>query len=271
MEEDDSTPTTTTAADGPQVVRVAADELRSFVERCMRAAGCPPEHAQTVADVLVAADLRGVHSHGVNRLEMYVGEIKKGEVEPQIRPQIVNETPAIACVDGRNGLGMVVGRYCMELAIKKAKEMGIGWVVARGSNHYGIAGYYAMMALEESLVGMSYTNTSPIAFPTRAAQHVLGTNPIAVAAPSTDSQGDTPLSSHTTRNTTHVAYSTRRSLLGSSWSVGRNRPVRARHGDDHRSAGQGRDTRSRGAPMPSRLGRFVCVVYVVCRVCSVGD
>ncbi|ELR22724.1 malate/Llactate dehydrogenase subfamily protein [Acanthamoeba castellanii str. Neff] len=119
---------------------------------------------------------------------MYVGEIKKGEVEPQIRPQIVNETPAIACVDGRNGLGMVVGRYCMELAIKKAKELGIGWVVARGSNHYDIAGYYAMMALEESLVGMSYTNTSPIAFPTRAAQHVLGTNPIAVAAPSTDPQ-----------------------------------------------------------------------------------
>lgn len=170
--------------------RVSGDELRKFVDRCMQAVGCAPEHAAVVAEILVEADLRGVHSHGVNRLEMYVGEIKKGEVEPRIEPEIINETPAIACVDGRNGLGMVVGRYCMELAIKKAREMGIGWVVARGSNHYGIAGYYAMMALKEGMVGMSYTNTSPISFPTRSARHVLGTNPIAVAAPSNDPQGE---------------------------------------------------------------------------------
>jgi LDH2 family malate/lactate/ureidoglycolate dehydrogenase len=168
---------------------VDAHELRAFVDRCMRAVDCTPEHAATVADILVAADLRGVHSHGVNRLEMYVGEVKNGEVDPRIRPEVTSETPAIACVDGRNGLGMVVGRYCMELAMKKAQDMGVGWVVARGSNHYGIAGYYAMMAAERGMVGLSYTNTSPISFPTRAAQHVLGTNPIAVAAPSTDPKG----------------------------------------------------------------------------------
>lgn len=169
-----------------QFGRVDAKELLAFVDRCMRAAGCPAEHAAVVAEVLVAADLRGVHSHGVNRLEMYVGEIKKGEVDPLVRPTIVNETPAVACVDGQNGLGMVIGRYCMDVAIKKAKEMGIGWVVTRGSNHYGIAGYYAMMALQEGMVGMSYTNTSPISFPTRSSRHVLGTNPIAVAAPSSE-------------------------------------------------------------------------------------
>jgi hypothetical protein len=172
-----------------EFAQVDKEQIHAFVDRCMRAVGCPGEHAATVADILVAADLRGVHSHGVNRLEMYVGEINKGEVDPQIRPEIITETPAIACVNGRNGLGMVVGRYSMELAIKKAKGMGVGWVVARGSNHYGIAGYYAMMAAEQGLVGMSFTNTSPISFPTRSAKHVLGTNPIAVAAPSTDPQG----------------------------------------------------------------------------------
>jgi len=175
-----------------QFGRVDAKELLAFVDRCMRAAGCPAEHAAVVAEVLVAADLRGVHSHGVNRLEMYVGEIKKGEVDPLVRPTIVNETPAVACVDGQNGLGMVIGRYCMDVAIKKAKEMGIGWVVTRGSNHYGIAGYYAMMALQEGMVGMSYTNTSPISFPTRSSRHVLGTNPIAVAAPSSEPSGALP-------------------------------------------------------------------------------
>jgi hypothetical protein len=172
----------------------------------MRAVDCTPEHAATVADILVAADLRGVHSHGVNRLEMYVGEVRNGEVDPRVRPQVTSETPAIACVDGRNGLGMVVGRYCMELAMEKAQTMGVGWVVARGSNHYGIAGYYAMMAAERGLVGMSYTNTSPISFPTRAAQHVLGTNPIAVAAPSTDPKGawgtDTHIIARRTRTRT---------------------------------------------------------------------
>jgi LDH2 family malate/lactate/ureidoglycolate dehydrogenase len=171
-----------------RTVRVAAEELQALVVRCMEAVGCPSDHANAVAEVLVAADLRGVHSHGVNRLEMYVEEIERGEVDGKQTPQILKETVSTACVDGRNAIGMVVGQFCMKLAIQKAKQAGIGWVVAKGTNHYGIAGYYAMMASKENMMGMSFTNTSPIAFPTRSAKCVLGTNPIALAAPSSDPQ-----------------------------------------------------------------------------------
>jgi LDH2 family malate/lactate/ureidoglycolate dehydrogenase len=164
--------------------RIEAEELRSFVSRCMRAVGAPDDHAATVADILVEADLRGIHSHGVNRLDMYVIESKINEVDAKAVPSIIKQSGATALVDGCNALGMVAGKFCMELAIKKAKEQGIGWVCCKRSNHYGIAGYYAMMAQRQGLVGISYTNSSPLIFPTRAKQAALGTNPIAVAAPS---------------------------------------------------------------------------------------
>ncbi|KAL6042266.1 malate dehydrogenase [Balamuthia mandrillaris] len=169
-----------------QYGRVEAAELRSFVERCALAAGCPAAHAKTFAEVLVLADLRGVHSHGVNRLQSYIMELKFDTVDKNVEPKIVNETVATACVDGQNGMGSVIGKFCMELAMRKAKEVGVGWVVARNGNHYGIAGYYAMLASQEGLIGMSYCNTSPAVFPTRSACAALGTNPIAVAAPSQD-------------------------------------------------------------------------------------
>jgi len=168
------------------LVRIAPKELRAFVDRVIQRVGCNSEQAATVAEILVEADLRGVHSHGVNRLEMYVSELEAGEVNPKTSPEIIKETDSIACVDGKNGVGMVVAKFCMELAITKAKKHGIGWVVARGANHYGIAGYYAMMASKQGMIGMSFTNTSPIVFPTRSSKIALGTNPIAVAAPSTN-------------------------------------------------------------------------------------
>eukprot|EP01097_Dermamoeba_algensis_P002569 TRINITY_DN2023_c0_g1_i3.p1 TRINITY_DN2023_c0_g1~~TRINITY_DN2023_c0_g1_i3.p1 ORF type:complete len:339 (+),score=70.72 TRINITY_DN2023_c0_g1_i3:59-1075(+) len=168
-------------------MRVWAKDLHNFTERCISTAGASPDHAKIVADILVAADLRGVHSHGVNRLEMYVGELLHGEVNGKVTPTIINETDSIACINGNNGLGMVVGKFCMELAIKKAKSQGVGWVVARGSNHYGIAGYYAMMASEQNMMGLSFTNTSPLVNPTRSAKPALGTNPISLAAPTTSS------------------------------------------------------------------------------------
>jgi len=130
----------------------------------------------------VAADLRKVHSHGVNRLEMYVQEIQDKIVDGKSDPVIISETPAIANVDGKNGLGFVIGEFCMKLAIKKAKEIGIGWVSAHNSNHNGMAAFYSMMASHKGLIGFSATNTSPLVVPTRATIAALGTNPLSVAA-----------------------------------------------------------------------------------------
>ncbi|MGH0127207.1 UNVERIFIED_CONTAM: hypothetical protein FKN15_074542 [Acipenser sinensis] len=152
----------------------------------MVAAGAKPSHAKSLADVLVEGDCRGHYSHGLNRMDMYVKDIQTGICSKDGEPVIEKESVATALVNGENVLGPVVGNFCMDLAIKKAKDVGIGWVVAKGSNHYGIAGYYAMQALKQDMIGMSYTNTSPLVVPTRARDCTLGTNPISVAAPAND-------------------------------------------------------------------------------------
>uniref|UniRef100_A0A667YX37 Uncharacterized oxidoreductase YjmC-like n=1 Tax=Myripristis murdjan TaxID=586833 RepID=A0A667YX37_9TELE len=162
---------------------ISQAEVQSFIERCMIAVGTKPHHARSLAEVLVEGDRRGHYSHGLNRMDMYVKDIKTGICAKDGEPVIEKESAATALVDGKNLLGPVVGNFCMDLAIKKAKEVGIGWVVAHGSNHYGIAGYYAMQALKENMIGMSFTNTSPLVVPTRGKECTLGTNPISVAAP----------------------------------------------------------------------------------------
>ncbi|CAN9499081.1 unnamed protein product [Ophioblennius macclurei] len=161
-------------------------EVQSFIERCMVEVGTQPHHARSLAEVLVEGDHRGHYSHGLNRMDMYVKDIKSGICAKDGEPEVKKETAATALVDGKNLLGPVVGNFCMNLAIKKAKDAGIGWVVARNSNHYGIAGYYAMQALKENMIGMSFTNTSPLVVPTRAKECTIGTNPISVAAPGKD-------------------------------------------------------------------------------------
>lgn len=161
-------------------------EFHAFVVRCMQAVGISEDHGGALADLLVSADYRGHYSHGLNRLEMYITDVKTKTTYASGTPEIVKETVATALVEGNNILGPVVGRFCMDLAIQKAKEAGIGWVSARGSNHFGIAGWYGLRALEHGLIGMAFTNTSPLLVPTRAKEEVLGTNPICVAAPAKD-------------------------------------------------------------------------------------
>lgn len=117
---------------------------------------------------------------------MYVRDIQTGITEKDKDPITLKETVATALVDGQNVLGPVVGDYCMELAIAKAKHSGVGWVSAKGSNHYGIAGWYSMKAVEHGLLGLSFTNTSPLQVPTRARKPTLGTNPISLAVPAKD-------------------------------------------------------------------------------------
>lgn len=158
-------------------------EVKRFIVEVLETAGAPKSKAGTLADTLVAADYRGHYSHGLNRLEYYLADIRNASCEPGAEPAVERETAATALVDGRNGFGPVVGNFCTDLAIKKAKEAGIGWVVAHNSNHYGIAGWYALRCVEQGLVGMSFTNTSPLVVPTRGREPLLGTNPLACAAP----------------------------------------------------------------------------------------
>jgi L-2-hydroxycarboxylate dehydrogenase (NAD+) len=160
------------------------DDLRDYVVRFFMKFGVPEADARKSADILVTADLRGVDSHGVIRLDTYYGiRLRKGLIDPNPKISILQETPTTLAIDGGSGLGQVVGHYAMTRCMEKAREVGVGMVTVRNSNHYGIAGYYAMMALEHDMIGISYTNSQPLVAPTYGKTPFLGTNPIAVAVP----------------------------------------------------------------------------------------
>ena len=145
--------------------------------------GYSNDQAIEAANVLLSADLRGVDSHGVARLAGYLRLYEKNRINSKPQLSVVHETPSTAVVDGDAGLGLVVGPYAMRLAIEKARNVGTGWIAVKNSNHYGIAGYHAMMALEADCIGISMTNASPLVAPTYSKERLLGTNPIAVAVP----------------------------------------------------------------------------------------
>ncbi|PZX59571.1 LDH2 family malate/lactate/ureidoglycolate dehydrogenase [Algoriphagus ratkowskyi] len=159
------------------------EQLHAFTLGMLSKIGCPADQAKTAADVLLSADLRGVDSHGVARLSGYVRLWEKGRINPTPNMRVVHETPSTAVVDGDGGLGLVVAPYAMKVAIEKAKIAGTGWVSVKNSNHYGIAGYHAMQALDHDMIGISLTNASPLVAPTFSQERLLGTNPIAVAIP----------------------------------------------------------------------------------------
>jgi len=162
---------------------VWAEPLADFCTRVFVSLDVPPEDAAVTADNLVAANLRGVDSHGVARLRRYVNGLRQGVMVPRPVVRVVHETAATALVDGGAGLGQPVSARAMKMAIDKAAQVGAGFVSVRNSNHYGIAGYYAMMALEHDCIGISTTNADVLVVPTFGRDAVLGTNPISVAAP----------------------------------------------------------------------------------------
>jgi L-2-hydroxycarboxylate dehydrogenase (NAD+) len=157
--------------------------LEDFTLKVFSTIGCPADQARLATEVLLDADLRGIDSHGIARLSGYVRlwQAKRINSSPNIK--VVHETPSTAVVDGDGGLGLVIAPFAMKVAIEKAKNVGTGWVAVRHSNHFGIAGYHAMMALEHDMIGMAMTNASPLVAPTFAVERLLGTNPIAVAIP----------------------------------------------------------------------------------------
>eukprot|EP00040_Diaphanoeca_grandis_P030500 m.180316 g.180316 ORF g.180316 m.180316 type:complete len:452 (+) comp32017_c0_seq1:265-1620(+) len=168
-----------------KTITIQRKDLQLLVSECLVKVGATIENADMVASVLVAADERGIPSHGVNRLEIYVAEIEAGLVDPKAQPFIsVNDGATTTTVDGNNALGAVVSTFCTDIAIRKAKKFGTGMVACNNSNHFGIAGYYSMLAAEQGMLGLSFTNTSPFVVPTRAMPGTgtaLGTNAISCA------------------------------------------------------------------------------------------
>ncbi len=158
-------------------------ELRVFTESVFKAMGCPDEHAVLAADVLIKSDLRGIDSHGVARLSGYVRLWEKHRINAKPDIKIVHETPTTATVDGDAGLGLVIAPFAMKIAIEKAKTYGSGWVAVKNSNHFGIAAYHTLMAVEQDMIGFAMTNASPLVAPTFSTERMLGTNPMCYAFP----------------------------------------------------------------------------------------
>lgn len=157
--------------------------LRKFTEKIFLALGCSNKDARLAADVLISADLRGIDSHGTARLAGYVRLYDNGRLNPAPQMKIIHETPSTAVIDGDKGLGLVVAPFAMKVAMKKARRYGSGWISVQNSNHFGIAGYHSMLALENDMIGWAMTNAAPLVVPTHATEKMLGTNPISVSFP----------------------------------------------------------------------------------------
>ena len=159
------------------------EHLRDFAESVFRHFGIPAGDAQVAADVLIRSDLRGIDSHGVARLHTYFEMLELGRINPKPNIQVTREKSSVATVDGDNGLGLVVGPKANEIAMDKAVEHGSGWVSVCNTNHFGIAGYYPLKALERDLIGWAMTNTTKLVAPLWGGERMLGTNPLAIAFP----------------------------------------------------------------------------------------
>ncbi len=161
-----------------------AEDLKSYAVRFFEKYGVSNEDAKIAAEILISADMRGVDSHGIIRLDTYYGSrLRAGLIDPTTPLKVDRETGTTLALDAGTGLGQVAGYHAMQRCIEKARETGLSMVTVRNSNHYGIAGYYAMMALQHDMIGISFTNSQPLVAPTYGRTAILGTNPIAVAAP----------------------------------------------------------------------------------------
>lgn len=158
-------------------------EARRFMVDCLKAAGASVELANIHADSLIDADYRGNFTYGMNRLELFCKYLKSRRLNGKEKPQLLKETSTCGVVDGQNTFGSVVGNFCMEIAIKKAKTCGIAIVVARNSTPYGCSAYYTEQAVKANMIGFACSNETPIQIVPRAKEAVFGINPIAFAAP----------------------------------------------------------------------------------------
>ncbi len=167
------------------IVWVDFNTMESFIIDVFKELGVSEEDAKICANVLITADKRGINSHGIARLKtMYYNRIKSGLLSPKTNVEIVRESPTTAVVDGHNGMGQVIAKKSMDLAIEKADNYGLGMVAVKNSAHYGIAGYYSLMAIEANMIGITGTNSRPSVAPTFGVEPMLGTNPLTFGIPS---------------------------------------------------------------------------------------
>ena len=164
--------------------RVSVEVIQRFMLDVFAALGVPPDDARICVDVLIASDLRGIESHGIGRLKYYYDRIKAGIQFPETHLEVVKETETTALLDGHHGMGHVIAYRSMRMAMEKARAHGLGAISVRNSTHFGIAGYYSLMAAAEGMIGLTVTNARPAIAPTFGTAPLLGTNPIAFAAPS---------------------------------------------------------------------------------------
>lgn len=163
---------------------IPVEKVYNFIQEVFIKMRVPKEEARICADILIESDLRGIESHGVGRLKMYYDRIKSGVQKPVTKIDVISDDHATAAWDGNHGMGHVIAYKAMQKAIEKAKKYGIGSVAVRNSTHYGIAGYYPKMAIEQNMIGISMTNARSSISPTWGVEPMLGTNPIAFGAPS---------------------------------------------------------------------------------------
>lgn len=168
-----------------KTVWVGFDILQSFMTDVFKSVGVPEEDAKICADVLITSDKRGIDSHGIARLKsIYYDRIKLGVQNPKTNFEIVKDGPTTTVIDGHDGMGHLISKKAMDLAIEKAKQYGLGMTAVRNSTHYGIAGYYVLMAAEKGMIGITGTNARPSVAPTFGVENMLGTNPLTFGMPS---------------------------------------------------------------------------------------
>jgi LDH2 family malate/lactate/ureidoglycolate dehydrogenase len=168
----------------PETTHIPVNVIQSFIADVFTSLGVPEDEAAICADVLITSDLRGIESHGVGRLKYYYVRIKRGQHQVKTEIEVVKESETTALLDGHHGMGHVIAHRAMQMAIDKARQYGTGAVAVRNSTHFGIAGYYPLMAAKEGMIGLTITNARPSIAPTFGTEPMLGTNPIAFAAPS---------------------------------------------------------------------------------------
>ncbi len=166
-----------------EAMRYQSDQLKNFCFEVFLTMNFNSMDAEQASDVLIKSDQRGISSHGLLRLPEYYTLWKEKRLNADPRVQILREKPSTALLDGDGGSGLVIAPYAMDLAIKKAKTTGAAWVSVKNSNHFGIAGYHAMKALDHNMIGIAMTNANPLVAPTFSKNPLLGTNPLAVAIP----------------------------------------------------------------------------------------
>lgn len=160
------------------------DTVEQFMVDVFKGYGLSEADAKISAEILITADKRGIDSHGVGRLKpIYIDRIKDGQINPVTKVDIIKEGPTTAVLDANNGMGQIVSKQAMQMAIDKAKKFGMGMVAVRNSNHYGIAGYYATMATDAGMIGLTGTNARPSIAPTFGVENMLGTNPLCFGIP----------------------------------------------------------------------------------------